>query len=117
MLKVKSNVKFLNLTTGLIFIISRLDLLSKISAYCPSDITITSVADGEHVTNSKHYVDEAIDIRSNNFSGSTHKLLFKAELEKFLNLSNPCPFTVLLEGEGTPNEHFHIQVKRGFRCQ
>ena len=76
---------------------------------------ITSANDSTHLPTSKHYLDEAIDLRSNNFQAES-KAMFRTELEKFLNLGSPCPFTVLLEDIGTSNEHFHVQVKKGNRC-
>jgi hypothetical protein len=115
MITVKADVRFGRFTTGLIWAISRLDLLSKISRYCPEEIMITSANDGTHLEKSKHYIDEAIDIRSHNFTNGT-KIAFREELEKFLNIGSPCQFTVLLESLGTANEHFHIQVKKGSRC-
>lgn len=115
MIAVKETARFKKLTTSLLWILSRLDLISKISALCPSEVVITSVDDSTHSSNSKHYLDEAIDIRSHNFTVD-NKEPFREELERFLNIGSPCPFIVLLESLGTPNEHFHAQVKKGYRC-
>jgi hypothetical protein len=93
----------------------RLDLLHKFSNLCPKEIVITSANDSKHSNNSKHYLNEALDLRSHNFMPGT-KIAFREELERFLNIGSPCPFTVLLEGLDTPNEHFHVQVKKGYRC-
>lgn len=75
----------------------------------PENLIITSLNDGVHGKNSRHYKDEAIDIRSKNFNTREDKRLFRQELE--LVLGNR--FRVLLENEGTENEHFHVQVKKG----
>lgn len=75
----------------------------------PENLVITSINDSQHSLNSRHYKNEAIDIRSKNFSNREEKRLFRVELELVLGKQ----FRVLLEDEGKPNEHFHIQVKKG----
>lgn len=75
----------------------------------PKDWVITSVNDSTHSVNSKHYKDQAIDLRSHNFKNLITKLQFVDLLE--LKLGNN--YTVLLEGINTPNEHYHIQLRRG----
>ena len=116
MIIIKTGVKFQEFTTGLLWILSRLNMLHKISEFCPAEIMITSVNDSTHLPTSKHYLNEAIDLRSHNFD-ATKKELFRKQLEDFLNIGSPCPFTVLLESIGTSNEHFHVQVRKGVRCQ
>lgn len=116
MIVVKDGVVFKKFTAGIIWAIARLDLLSKISELCPAEIMITSANDSTHSAGSKHYYDEAFDVRSHNFDVAK-KELFRTQLEDFLNSNSPCYFTVLLEYIGTPNEHFHIQVRRGTRYQ
>jgi len=76
----------------------------------PEDIVITSVNDSVHGENSKHYIDQAIDIRSKNFPSSAAKAEFRKEFERVLG---PDEFTVIIENLGTENEHFHVQVKKG----
>lgn len=75
----------------------------------PKDWIITSINDGKHSVNSRHYKDEAIDLRSKNFSNTSFKLQFRDRLALALGMK----FTVLLENLNEPNEHFHIQVKKG----
>lgn len=74
-------------------------------------LVITSINDGNHSPNSRHYTDEAIDVRSRNFPSEESKQLFRQELELFLG----GKFRVLYENAGTDNEHFHIQVRKGMR--
>ena len=75
----------------------------------PDKLVITAMSNGVHMKDSKHYTGEAIDLRSNNFSSRDAKRTFRSEFEKFLGPK----FRVLLEGETTINEHFHIQVRKG----
>ena len=73
------------------------------------DLVITSANDSRHGPGSKHYTNEAIDVRSHNFRDATAKHLFRTAYELALGPQ----FRVLLEGLGTPNEHFHAQVRKG----
>ena len=73
------------------------------------DLVITSGNDSTHSHASRHYRDEAIDVRTHNFRSREAKRTFRAAWEMALG----GQFRVLLEGEGTPNEHFHAQVRRG----
>lgn len=77
------------------------------------DLVITSVNDSGHGTNSRHYVDEALDVRTHNFRSRNAKRDFRAILEAKLG----DQFRVLLENEGTPNEHLHVQVRKGHVLQ
>lgn len=82
----------------------------------PAEIWITSIHDSQHMPASKHYRDEAVDLRSKNFPDHTAKQNF---ITRFLNTLNsheeyPDCFSVLFENEGTPNEHIHAQVRKGF---
>jgi hypothetical protein len=71
----------------------------------PTSVVITSVSDGTHSRNSRHYFGEAVDVRSKNFHSRAAKLLF---LRRVLNRLGPG-YQGILEGEGTPNEHFHLE--------
>ena len=115
MILFKDTVRIKRLTPDLKFILNKLDEFHKVFiTICPSDVVITSINDSTHSERSKHYVDEAIDIRSKNFE-AWNKNAFVLEFSRYLNLYYAEPkFTVLLEGLNTPNEHFHIQVKKGF---
>ena len=74
----------------------------------PPDLVITSGNDSKHKANSKHYSNEAVDIRTKTFNGQPSKAAFMSALKKELGPS----FTVLFECEGAPNEHLHVQVAR-----
>lgn len=70
-----------------------------------SDLTITSVNDSVHMENSLHNVGRAFDIRS--------KTMSKDEKSHFLNelISElkPLGFDVILENDGSVNEHIHVE--------
>lgn len=104
----KSNVRFKRWTKALNEMITASDIIMNRYEWIP-ELIITSVNDSVHNKNSRHYKDEAIDIRSKNFKNLQDKLMFKSALADELGPK----FTVLLEGLDTPNEHFHVQVKKG----
>lgn len=92
----------------------------------PKDVVITSINDGNHRPDSRHFTDEAIDVRSQNFQSRDAKLEFRRKLEWVLNWYGAAPFhdkfRVLFErtlkdknGRVTRTEHFHIQVKKGVK--
>lgn len=117
----KDNVKLKGVTPALAWMFYVLDgIVRKSTLEMPEQIVITSIYDGTHVANSRHYRGEAIDIRSKNFRTVASKRAFRAGLESALNThplahtaGSANQFRVLLEGEGTNNEHFHVQVKKG----
>jgi len=78
-------------------------------ATLPFDITITSGNDSTHKVGSKHYHDQALDVRSWTFPTATHEGI-RWVLERALNATPvpPVPFRVLLE-----SDHFHCQVAMG----
>ena len=73
----------------------------------PDDLGVTSINDSEHLRGSRHYVDEALDLRSFNFPSREAKRAWRTHRAGLMP-----EFTVLLEGEGTPSEHFHIQPRK-----
>lgn len=81
----------------------------------PDIIWVTSLNDSLHSERSRHYTDEAMDIRSKNFPTRTSKLHFVARYSALLNShpEDPHKFTVIFENEGGPEEHFHVQVRKG----
>ncbi len=84
------------------------------SAAEPEVLTVTSVNDSRHMAESRHYTDEAIDLRSKSFLSGQSKRAFAAALTLQLNSHRSgSQFVVILEGEGTLNEHFHIQPRKG----
>lgn len=111
MVKTKSgNVRLVVLTPALAHIFWRLEMFHR--EFGPvEDLVITSINDGTHKQDSRHYTNEAIDLRSKNFPSESLKLDFRRELEEFLGPK----FRVLFENARTDNEHFHIQVRKGMR--
>lgn len=73
-----------------------------------SDVVITSANDSAHHAQSRHYTNEALDLRVHNFSSDAARRRFVAALRTELGPA----FTVLYEGAGTPNAHLHLQVRK-----
>jgi hypothetical protein len=71
----------------------------------PADIVITSGEDGRHKTTSKHYEGAALDIRSRTFPSPQSKRDFLDHLRQRLGEG----YDLLLEDEGGPHEHFHVE--------
>ena len=69
-------------------------------------LVITSANDSVHMRNSRHYSNEALDIR-------THNLKDPKEVQTQLKRKLGSRFTVLYESPGTPNAHIHIQPIKG----
>lgn len=106
-------VTFTELTPALLHIFNTLSKLAPIDL--PKELVITSINDGQHMVGSKHYTNQAIDLRSHNFANRDARRRFRQRLEDALN-AHPVSanrFRVLLESEGKDNEHFHIQVAKG----
>lgn len=72
------------------------------------EIVITSINDGTHAPNSRHYTNEAIDLRTRNFATEAAKLRFASALRNHLGPD----FTVLYEDQGGANQHLHLQVRK-----
>lgn len=87
----------------------------------PEDLVVTSGTDGTHKVGSKHYTGQAIDVRSHTFRGEDKLQFVGAVIGRFgdplaLATSTGPGFQTadrkwlgILEGQGTPNEHFHFQ--------
>jgi hypothetical protein len=105
----KPTVRFKGFTFPLLTILDTLVWLDahKVKGQ-PEDLVITSANDSRHKVGSKHYENLAVDVRSKSFADATARELFICALAKELGAS----FTVLYEGDGTPNAHFHVQVKK-----
>ena len=84
--------------------------LSRVSNQLGIDFTITSGNDGHgiHMRGSKHYINQAIDVRSKSFSPEMKKTIWES-----MKTQMGPKFFVDLEHEGRDNEHFHIQVRQG----
>jgi hypothetical protein len=94
--------------------------------YVPKEIWITSANDSVHSYNplSRHFTDEAVDVRSLNFRNRDCKMKFVRMLSSLLNshIDDPNKFTVLFEEdkphtEYVETEHFHVQVRKGMRFE
>lgn len=106
-----AKVRLKVLSPALAWIFYRLELFhSQKLARQPENLTITSINDGVHSPNSRHYTDEAIDIRTHNFESTEQKRIFASRLEEYLGVTK---FRVLLENVGQSNEHIHVQVRKG----
>jgi hypothetical protein len=111
MLTTKATVHFATITPALLYMLTTLERLSRTFAPQPQEgVVITSGSDSTHMVGSKHYIGEAVDVRSKTF-GPQDKRAFADALRDALGPQ----FTVLLEHEGLPQEHWHVQVKKGRR--
>jgi hypothetical protein len=112
MLSTKPTVRFRVITPALLRMQSALLLAARILPDLPAEgLVITSGSDGQHLPNSRHYVGEALDLRSKSFPSVAARAAFIGSLRPLLGPQ----FTVLLEGDGTVQEHLHIQVRKGHR--
>jgi hypothetical protein len=115
MLKFKKSVRIKTYSLPVKEILDSLFLIDGTgSPDLPEDIWITSINDSRHSSNSRHYTDEAIDVRSKNFRSRQAKRDFRSQLEIQLNMRYGfLVYRVLLEKLGKKNEHFHVQVRKG----
>src|SRR5574343_1645784 len=74
----------------------------------PEDLVITSLNDSTHKKQSRHYTNEACDVRSKSFRDEKAKAAFVSQLEATLGSG----FTVLYEMPGGDSQHFHIQPRK-----
>jgi len=110
MLECKANVRFKRFTPALLRILVALgDVTLSNKDVVPDPLVITSANDSNHAKDSRHYTDEALDLRTHNFRNPGHVALFVRLLEKRLGPQ----FTVIVEDIGTENEHVHVQVRKG----
>jgi hypothetical protein len=113
MILVKDGATFRQITPALIRILGALESVvlegRALVPGLPPDLVITSVNDSAHAPTSRHYRDEALDLRSKSFPTRASKDTFLKTLQARLG----AQFTVLFENEHTDNEHFHVQVRKG----
>ena len=69
-------------------------------------LTVTSLNDGTHSARSFHYSGRAADLRVRDIPEDVRPVLLE-ELRSLLGTD----FEVFHEGEGTTNEHFHIEYQ------
>lgn len=109
MLTCKDTVRFARFTPAMLQMLAVLGALAATHGAAPDPLVITSANDSTHDPHSRHYTDEALDLRTHNFTSPTARHLFQTALVARLGPQ----FTVLLEDEGTENEHLHCQVRHG----
>lgn len=70
----------------------------------PQDMVITHGRDGGHQRGSKHYTDEALDLRSHHLAAP--------DKERWIEIMRQrlgSDYQVILEDQGKDNEHVHIE--------
>ena len=107
-LTVKASARFKEFTPALLYILNVV-YLEALECTSVENIVITSVNDSGHSKHSRHYTDEAIDIRTRNFPKAVARQRFQTALRRSLGKQ----FTVLFESPNTPNQHIHIQPRKG----
>ena len=72
---------------------------------CPDiDMFVTSGNDGTHMKGSKHYTNDALDIRTHHLDVDTRRALITDIQHRLGN-----DYQLVLEDAGKPNEHLHIE--------
>jgi hypothetical protein len=103
----KPGVQFSRIASAGVRILAALD---SASALLGCDLTITSACDGAHSgPDDPHHLGEAFDVR-------THDLGVNDKLRLVRILSELLPtdqFFMFIEAPSSPNEHMHIQRKKG----
>jgi hypothetical protein len=105
--RVKDGVLFSKIAPGGFRILSAIETTAR---KLNEDLWITSACDGEHSgPDDPHHRGEAYDVRTHDFTDGEKATLLNA----FQSLLPADNFYCFLESAGTPNEHFHLQVKKG----
>lgn len=109
-LKPKSSLVNFEFSVSMCYMLCTLERIHRLKL-CeqPENLVITSANDSKHKTDSKHYKNQALDLRSKSFKTEEMKAKFMAVLKRELGPK----FTVIYEYPGEVNEHFHVQVKKG----
>lgn len=105
----KPTVRVVAFTPALVHILSALlEVCKDPDPSWPTELVITSINDSKHMVGSRHYTNEALDLRSHNVPlGQRRPFL------AYLQGKMGPEFTVILEQEGGTNEHYHIQPRKG----
>ena len=105
----KPSVRFKGFTRGLVRILVAVQRVAERTRM--AQVVITSANDGKHSQRprSRHYTNEAIDLRSRNFRTAAARDRFLARLREELG----SRFYVAYESHGKPNAHIHVQPRRG----
>ena len=89
-----------------------LDVVKRLAAGYPFDVTITSARDGTHSgPGDPHHSGQAFDFRTHGLTDDQKALLLR-DLHEAL-YKTPRKFYAFLEAPGTPNEHIHCQRRKG----
>jgi hypothetical protein len=107
-LTVKANCRVKQYTPALLHLLVRTERFVE-SLLEMDEVVVTSINDSTHGAGSRHYTNEAIDLRTKNMPSREFVRWFRRALEELLG----AQFRVLLEDEGTDNEHLHAQVRKG----
>ena len=101
MIYIIEGVRFRELRPEIYNIFSTIDEVFK---HHGLECTITSANDKTHMTNSLHYRNLALDLRSH-FIPKGYEQSMVDELQEALG----SDYDILLEGLDTPNEHIHLE--------
>ena len=89
-----------------------LEVVKRLAAGYPFDVTITSARDGTHSgPNDPHHAGAAFDLRTRGLTDD-QKALLLVDLRETLYKA-PRKFYAFLEAPNTPNEHIHCQKRKG----
>ena len=90
------------------------NVVKRLTAAYDFNMTVTSARDGNHSgPNDPHKRGEALDFRSKHLTAD-EKARVLADIQRVL-YAEPRRFYAFLEDPGQPNEHFHVQLRRGLR--
>ena len=103
----KPTVRFKCFTPALLRILRAVYVVAQ--SFELSEIVITSANDSTHAVTSRHYTDEALDLRTKSFPSEAAKVRFAAALRAELGPA----FTVLYENPKTVGQHLHVQPPKG----
>lgn len=108
-LRCKPGTAFAGFSPALLRILQALDETARQGVPgAPFAITITAGSNGTHAPGSAHYRLEAVDVRSKDFTPEAKAPFLDALRDRL----GPA-FFVDLEHLDEPNEHFHVQLRKG----
>lgn len=104
MISFKPGVRLININPHVAIIIA---VVGSVYQKCGYDCVVTSVTDGAHRRDSKHYDGMAVDFRLNDLSGIP--AASRRMVARLARAALAEGFDVLHEFEGTPSEHLHVE--------